>query len=366
MESQPAPRVSVVVRTKDRPRLLRAALESLRAQTFRDFEVLVVNDGGTPPEGLEPAGAGLRVVTTDPPHGRARALNTGLRAARGRFVAYLDDDDLWLPAHLETLERFLSGTDAYRAAYTSVRVVLQTLGEDGGYHDERTIATYGSPFVRERLLSSNTVPLIGFMHERALALEAGCFDEAFDLFEDWDFLIRLSERTRFHHLPAVTAVYRLRDDGSNATTADPWKSPRSDAARRQILAKHWHAHGPETQAALVDALTAEREEVRADRDGLARALAERDGRIGALEAELTQARRAAQEAEERARTAAEEALLVRADAARQLQASGERESALAAQAARVPGLERVVHDMQHSRVWRLFTPWWRLKSFLSR
>jgi glycosyltransferase involved in cell wall biosynthesis len=100
MTESAAPRVSVVVRTKDRPRLLGEALASLRAQTFQDFEVIVVNDGGVPPAGLDPAGAGLRVVTTEPPHGRSRALDTGLRAARGRFVAYLDDDDLFLPHHL--------------------------------------------------------------------------------------------------------------------------------------------------------------------------------------------------------------------------------------------------------------------------
>ena len=119
-----SPLVSVIVRTRDRPALLAEALASLRAQTLRDFETIVVADGGErpPAELLAPAPGegGLTLVHRAPPHGRARALNAGLDAARGRFVAYLDDDDLFLPDHLATLARFLAGSDAYRVAYTDV------------------------------------------------------------------------------------------------------------------------------------------------------------------------------------------------------------------------------------------------------
>jgi hypothetical protein len=353
MDSTGAPRVSVIVRTKDRPQLLREALESLRAQTFRDFEVLVVNDGGARPDlPGEGVAASVRVLDTQPPHGRTRALNTGLRAARGRFVAYLDDDDVYLPPHLALLERFLAGSDTYRAAYTQVRVVLQSLGGDGRYGDERTIDTYDRPFNAPRLLSSNTIPLIGLMHDRELALAIDGFDESFDLFEDWDFLIRLSDRTRFHPIPEVTAIYRLRGDGSNATTEVPWRSPRSEEARRQILRKHWARHTPETQVALVDAFVAEKERACSDVDAL------RSGQKRAAE----EAGRLTRERDE----AREEAMLVRADAARQLQAAGERETALAAEAARVPELVKTLDAVHRSLAWRLFTPWWKFKAFLER
>lgn len=363
MDSSPAPRVSVIVRTKDRPRLLAEALESLRAQTFRDFEVVVVNDGGAEPR-PEAEGLSLRVVSTEPPRGRARALNAGLAAARGRFVAYLDDDDLYLPDHLETLERFLSGTDAYGAAFTDVRVDLHTLGEDGRYGASRTLMVYGRSFDRARLLSSNTIPLIGLMHEREIARAAGGFDESFDLYEDWDFLIRLSERTRLHRIPKVTAVYRLRDDGTNATTETPWKSPKSDAARRQVLAKHWPSHTPETQAVLVDTLSKEAEDARHE---AAASSARREQELAAERSarsdEVERIGRERDAALVEAGRAREESLLVRADAARQIQASGEREAALAARAAE---LERTLQAIQGSRAFRLVAPWWRLKAFLRR
>ena len=215
-----------------------------------------MNDGGPIPAGLlEPApGRGVRVLVPPPPGGRTRALNTGLAAARGTYVAYLDDDDLYLPAHLDTLVRFLDGSDEYRAAYTSVRQIEQVLGDDGRYRDGREITVYGRPFDAARLLYKNDIPLIGLAHRRALAEEAGGFDETFDQFEDWDFLIRLSARTRFHHLPSVTAVYRLRNDASNITAAQPWHSGDAQTARRRLFEKHAARRSASTEMALVDSL----------------------------------------------------------------------------------------------------------------
>lgn len=365
-----APRVSVIVRTKDRPRLLGEALESLRAQTFQDFEVVVVNDGGRPPEGLAPAGRGLVVVETEPPRGRAKALNTGLKAARGPLVAYLDDDDLWLPDHLEALHGFLAGAEGYGGAFSGAQVVLQHLEEDGRYRDIRTLGVYAEPFVRARLLSSNTIPLISLMHERERALAIGGFDEAFDLFEDWDFLIRFTETTRLHLVPGVSAIYRLRDDGSNATTETPWRSAGSDTARVQVLKKHWSLHGPETQAALVDLHAAREEALRGELQQAREATRTEAAASAALREEIARLTaalegiRAERDAERsRVREAEELVRLVRADAARQLQAAGEREGAQARRADDAEGRLDAVH---RSLAWRLFTPWWKVKALLTR
>ena len=117
--AQPAPRMSVIVRTKDRPELLKEALASLRAQTFTDFETLVVNDGDPLPEGiLAPApGSGVRVVVPPPPGGRSRALNAGLAAARGEWIAYLDDDDLYDPDDEDELKMSREAVEALQAEH---------------------------------------------------------------------------------------------------------------------------------------------------------------------------------------------------------------------------------------------------------
>jgi glycosyltransferase involved in cell wall biosynthesis len=346
-----APRVSVLVRTKDRPALLAEALDSLRRQTFTDFETVLVNDGGPIPAALlAPApGRALRVVEPAAPGGRTRALNTGLSAARGTYVAYLDDDDLYLPAHLETLVRFLDGSDEYRAAYTSVRQIEQVLGDDGRYRDGRVLTVYGRPFDAARLLYKNDIPLIGLAHRRALADDAGGFDESFDQFEDWDFLIRLSARTRLHHIPSVTAVYRVRNDASNITAAQPWHSGDTQTARRRLFEKHASRRSASTEMALVDSLEGD---TYALRDAAAASRAEAE----TLRRTIVEARAMLEEAVARETE-------VRGRAGRQAEESATREQALAVENARLNGLLAAV---QRSLVWRFFTPWWKLKELLKR
>ncbi|MEO6325856.1 MAG: glycosyltransferase [Thermoanaerobaculia bacterium] len=345
-----APRVSVIVRTKDRPRLLKEALGSLRVQSFSDFEVVVINDGGASPgpEILEPhPGRGLKLIDTEPPRGRARALNTGLANARGVYVAYLDDDDLYRPDHLATLAGFLDGTDLYRAAYTDVEQIVQTLGEDGRYHDGKSATVYARGFDAGRLLSSNFIPIIGLMHHRVLADEAGLYDETFDLFEDWDFLIRLARITRFHRIPRVTAVYRVRDDATNATSETPWLTEKAQSARRRLFEKHWGERTVDSEMALVDSLQREIAELRDCVEELAPALRKTEqeskshgARVQNLEDELSS---------------------LRADISRTVQASAERELELRGEVARLSG---IVSQMNRSLAWRLFTPYWKLKSLL--
>ena len=101
-----APLVSIIVPTHNRPRLLCEALKSILGQTMQDFEIIVVNDAGldiTP--WVRPLDQSGRIRLLRHPHNRglAAARNTGLRAARGKYIAYLDDDDLFYPQHLEVL-----------------------------------------------------------------------------------------------------------------------------------------------------------------------------------------------------------------------------------------------------------------------
>ena len=353
-----APRVSVVLRTKDRPGFLAEALDSLRGQTFRDFETVLVNDGAPLGEALlaSPPGRELRVVVPPAPGGRTRALNAGLAAARGTYVSYLDDDDVYLPNHLETLVRFLDGSDEYKAAYTSVRQVEQMLADDGRYRDGRTLTVYGRAFDASRLLYKNDVPLIALAHRRSLVDEAGGFDETFDQFEDWDFLIRLSARTRFHHLPAVTAVYRLRNDASNITAAQPWHSGDAQTARRRLFEKHAARRSTSTELALVDSLEADFYAVRDE--------------AAALRRQLAEAR--AQNDADRAAAAAREADLRSgaADLERRTNESATREQALAVQNAHlnadVAQRDATLAQIYASKAWRLFAPWWKLKGLLKR
>jgi len=344
--------VSVILRTKDRTDLLAEALASLRAQTFRDFETVLVNDGGPLPEALlaRPPGVGLRVVVPPAPGGRTRALNAGLAAARGGWVAYLDDDDVFLPGHLAALEAARAA--GARAAHTSVRQVRQEMGADGAWRDAGTITTYDRPLDAARLLLKNETPLIGVGHERALADAAGDFDPAFDLFEDWDFLIRLARLAPVVHVAEVTAVYRVRA-GSNVTELVPWGSPAAQEARRRLYAKHAARVTPDGMIAFVDRAIGDLDAAQGREKFLV-------GEYARVEAEVKDVRRVF----EAALAAAHE------DARRFREESATREQSLAVQnshlRAELAKRDATLEEIYRSRVWRFFTPWWRLKERLRK
>lgn len=359
MSSSPRPLVSVLVRTKDRPVLLHDALESLRRQTRTDFEVVLVNDGGAPPPLFEPApGLGITLVSTEPPHGRAKALNVAYRASRGRYVAYLDDDDVYRPEHIETLVDALAAPHATGVAYVDVEQIEQTLGDDGRYRDGRPITIYGRSFDAARLLYRNSIPLIALMHERALGEDAGLFDEAFDLYEDWDFLVRLSRRATFVHVPKITAVYRLRNDGTNASTASPWRGARSQEARRQLFSKYAALRTPDAEIAFLDGVEEEEWTLRRD--------------AGRLRFDLEARDRMLEETTDRvdllkARVSDLDQEIVQLTGA--LQSGAERESLLLAERAELgrenERLRGVIHAVEHSLAWRVLRPYRRLKAWLS-
>ncbi len=227
------PRVSVVVRTRDRPELLAEALDSLAAGTWRRAEVVLVNDGGAPP--AVPADYPLPVVRVDLPEnrGRAAAANAGVAAASGDWVAFLDDDDLAAPEHLETLVRLAQGAGV-RVAYTDAAVGVYALDAEGtdreaGWRCVERRLPYSRDFDPDLLLVDNYVPFNTLLIERALFAEVappdggdGPFDTGLPFFEDWDFLVRLAAVAPFHHLARVTCEYRhFRGGGHHVLGGSP-------------------------------------------------------------------------------------------------------------------------------------------------
>jgi glycosyltransferase involved in cell wall biosynthesis len=93
------PQFSVVIPTRDRPELLGEAIASVLAQTVDDWELVVVDDASTPPASV-PDDPRIRLVRLAEPQGPAGARNAGVRASTGRYLAFLDDDDLFVPVRL--------------------------------------------------------------------------------------------------------------------------------------------------------------------------------------------------------------------------------------------------------------------------
>lgn len=284
-EVREGPRISVVVRTRNRPRLLEEALQSLASGEYRRAEVVLVNDGGEPPP--VPEGYPLPVVRVDlaENRGRAGAAEAGIAAATGEYVAFLDDDDLAAPEHFATLAGMVSAAGV-RVAYTDAAVAAYELDGDGWVCRERRLP-YSRDFDPDVLLVDNYIPFNTLLIERGLFAEAGPFDPSLPFFEDWDFLIRLSAITPFHHLARVTCEYRhFRGGGHHIFGERPRERADFLEMKARVIAKHAGRLGPETLARAVDTLRAELVEEREGWAGARRDLAAARDETAAVRADL--------------------------------------------------------------------------------
>lgn len=116
------PIVSVVITTKNRPTLLPRAVKSVLGQTWRDLELIVIDDGSDVPVTLDTADARARVIRNDVSKGVAEARNVGFRSSAGQFLCMLDDDDWYLPNKLEEQVRFLTENSGIDLVFSRVRV----------------------------------------------------------------------------------------------------------------------------------------------------------------------------------------------------------------------------------------------------
>ena len=213
------PLVSVIVPTYNRPEQLLAAVESILAQTYRNLEIIVVNDCGVD---VEPKVSALnqRHSITYVKHaenrGLAAARNTGIKVARGKYIAYLDDDDLFYPRHVETLVRALESGE-YKVAYTDAYRAHQEK-KNGRYVVTKRDVPYSFDFDYDRILTTNFVPVLCFMHERSCVEETGLFDESLKRLEDWDMWIRMSRKFKFTHVKEVSCEFSWRTDGSTMSS----------------------------------------------------------------------------------------------------------------------------------------------------
>lgn len=201
------PRVSVVVPTRDRAAELAGALASVRAQTFAGWECIVADDGsraGTADvvAGLTRIDPRIRSVRREPGGSIAGARNAGLAAANCELVAFLDDDDRWLPDKLAGQIPLLDAEPG--VAMVCGRVELT--GDAVGVWPRRPAPVY--PTLRT-LLASNVVPVCTVVARRSAVEEAGGFDESLPVAEDHDLWLRLAMRWLIRAEPRVVARYRV-------------------------------------------------------------------------------------------------------------------------------------------------------------
>lgn len=211
------PEVSIVLPTYNRLPLLRRAVASVIAQTFCDWELVVVDDGSTDAtrDYLEAIGdARVRPVWLEHRGDLTSARSAGLRHVRGEWVAFLDSDDLWLPEKLSLQLQRLAAHPACRWSYTGYSLI----DADENSLPERS-ALLGRPVsghILEALLGFTVaVAVQAMLVQRSLIEEIGGFDETIPIRSDYDFALRLAARSEVCALPEN--LTRVREHARRTT-----------------------------------------------------------------------------------------------------------------------------------------------------
>lgn len=217
-----APLISIVVPTQNRLAMLRDALESVCVQTYRNWEAIVVNDGGEDISAVLkslPADAAARIGSIRSPHprGQASARNSGVAAVRGDIVAFLDDDDRYKPNHLESLVAGLRASGA-AVGYTRAEAVWEQIVDGKRVDLRRGPASPWYRYSRALLLVRNCMPIDNWAVRRECFEQYGNFDVSLPCAEDWDLLLRFSAHVDFHQIAEMSTEVRVRDEAVDSVS----------------------------------------------------------------------------------------------------------------------------------------------------
>jgi glycosyltransferase involved in cell wall biosynthesis len=206
-----SPAVSVVIPARNRETLIERAVRSVLCQTHQDFEVIVVDDGSTDDTGrvvldLAERDPRIRYLRHDTRRGAQAARNSGIRAAQGGWIAFLDSDDQWLPASLEA-RLALAERQKVAVVHSDCNVLQQ--GEHAAHR-------FGVPpmegWVYRDLLRSPGPVYPSLLVSKEALIRIGYLDENITSYQEWDTAIRLATYYEFAFVSKPTFIYDCRQE----------------------------------------------------------------------------------------------------------------------------------------------------------
>lgn len=191
--------VSVVIPTHNRVDLLPRAIESVLNQTYKDIEIIVVSDGST--DGTDElmdkykSDSRINYISYYPEKGGNYARNTGVKEAKGEYVAFLDDDDQWLPNKIEKQLEVMKSDEKIGLVYTGLNVIYAD--DDITY---QSIPSEQGDLSKSILMKSSIGSTSTILVKKDIIVSVGLFDEELPAVQDYDLFIRIAQKC---HVGAV-------------------------------------------------------------------------------------------------------------------------------------------------------------------
>ncbi len=229
--------ISVVIPTHNRPAGLAAAIQSVAGQTLWPLELIVVDDGSEPRVGRDvfqevPDSIRTLLIRNELPVGAAKARNLGVERAKGSWVAFLDDDDAFLPEKIETITHAIKRAPEVDLIYhpAEINMVRESTRYRSGVRDLNKSGDVFRQLLIRNLVGGTSMTIL----KKKILLDLGGFDESLPAMEDWDLWIRVAAHEgRFFFLNKVLTRY-FHDSQAGSLTKDTDKTERS---YRRLLEK---------------------------------------------------------------------------------------------------------------------------------
>ena len=234
MKSTPEPLVTVVIPAYNRARSIENSLRSVQAQTYQNWEVIVVDDSSKDDTAacvmrLGQEDSRIKLIRHQRNQGAQAARNTGIHAAQGKWIAFLDSDDQFFPYSLES--RMMV---ANRENVSVVHSGCNMIHPDGSIEPYRTEPISGR--VYRRLLEREGPVFPGILVSREAMQRIGYLDERIEGFQEWDTAIRLAKHYPFGFEPRPTFIYDCRN--SDTLSKNLLRGARG---YEQVVRKHYWA-----------------------------------------------------------------------------------------------------------------------------
>lgn len=258
-----SPRVSIILPAYNRETLVARAIDSVLAQTYPDFELIIVDDASK--DGTRAVleqyrdHPKVRLILSDVNRGGSGARNLGIEAATGELIAFQDSDDVWLPHKLAAQVAALDANPKAGLCYCGS---LFSEGTRSYYIPEPVFARLDGDMSREILRRNTTSTQVLVIRREALD-KAGHFDATLKRFQDWDLMIRVAQVTEFVFLPEPMVIIFATPGNISSVVANDAisraailakyehlfiKTPEHGARNHYITARVWQKLGDQTKA----------------------------------------------------------------------------------------------------------------------